>query len=213
MGLLWLRVTDYFEVLPGCLVKAPGLQNERPQERRGWGKGREEDQDQREEEKKGKEKPEGERGGGESRKQYQFCKKKKKPSMVQINEFIPVSDHLCQTIVLAIGKYLSIHSDLVWVLSHPCYFTISLYPLCIKYPLPGLETKVTLTYLNWQSRSLLRSKWWLHNGMVIKSYGHQCFDWFPSLCNLVCHWAWVLPGNDGNPVSLAPFLSAFISPL
>lgn len=108
MGLLWLRVTDYFEVLPGCLVKAPGLQNERPQERRGWGKGREEDQDQREEEKKGKEKPEGERGEDGSRKQYQFCKKKQKTSMVQINEFIPVSDHLCQTIVLAIGKYLSI---------------------------------------------------------------------------------------------------------
>lgn len=63
------------------------------------------------EERKGK--PEGERGEDGSRKQYQFCKKKQKNSMVQINEFIPVSDHLCQTIVLAIGKHLSIHSDLV----------------------------------------------------------------------------------------------------
>lgn len=35
MGLLRWRVTDYFEVLLGCLVKAPGLQNEGPQERRG----------------------------------------------------------------------------------------------------------------------------------------------------------------------------------
>ena len=40
MGLLRQRVTDYFEVLLSCLVRAPGPQDEGPQEeeeRRGGG--------------------------------------------------------------------------------------------------------------------------------------------------------------------------------
>lgn len=62
MGLPGRRVTDYFEVLPGCLVKAPGLQSKGPQERREGERGRRKDRDQSGEEKKGKEKPEASRG-------------------------------------------------------------------------------------------------------------------------------------------------------
>lgn len=112
MGLLRRRVTDYFEFLLGCLVKAPGLQNEGPQETRGG--------DEKQGGKRIRIKVEKRRKDGKSQRwverrweeKYHF--RTQTLSMMQSirHTFIPVCDFLYQTTVLVTGKYLSIHPHL-----------------------------------------------------------------------------------------------------